>query len=254
MARHAAGRGQDPSSYAAPPPFTGAPATRGAAGTPPPIEEPAPDGPLLPAALSGAYLGSGRRGPFVMRLLRPTPTRVLVFSGGFAAQLLTLRSALSGVPVRVLSARSSAWAPVLQHGADARLLPGETSLAGHSGPLVVVDDLAEQRRAVREVGAWQCLLDVRTLPHAAGRDLALAFVQAFASADVAVFGVLNHDLAGAAARVWGLDERTTSELSAGLPAQAVAVVTRGKAAVVRVDATPTEAQVLRSAVLHSGAR
>lgn len=211
-------------------------------------------GQAVPAAATGAYLGTGRSGPFAVRLFRPVPTRVVVCSGGFAAQLLTMRAALSGTPVRVVSDRPSSWAPVLQHGADARLVPDDSPLLHQRGPMVVVDDRPDERRPLREVADWQCLFDLRTVRSGLGADAARSLLSSYARADVVALGTVDPHLADALARVFGLDDATRTRLAAGLPPQTVAMVTRGRAELVRVDATANEAQVLRSAVLHSAAR
>jgi hypothetical protein len=206
------------------------------------------------APATGAYLGTGSNGPFSLRLLRAAPTRVAVLSGGFVAQLLTLRAALSGTSVRVLSSRPSAWAPVLQHAADARIVPPQSPLLQQPGPMLVVDDLSGDSRPLRDVADWQCLVDLRSLPTRAGAPQVLSWLSPLATYDVAVFGVLTQEAVAAATRLWRLDERAASVLAGGLPPQAVALVSRGRAEVVRVDASSGEAQVLRSAVLHSTSR
>lgn len=202
----------------------------------------------LNAPATGTYLGTGRSGPFTLRVFRPAPTRIVVLSGGFAAQLVAMRAATSGAAVRVLTTRPSGWAPLLQHSPDARLVPDLGSLRGR-GPVMFVDDRMGAERPMVEVSDWQCLVDLRAIAVDSSVQGAPDGLLSFASADVVVLGVLSAAITAAAARVFDLDRADATTLAGGLPRQAVALVTRGRVELVRVDASATEAQVMRSAAL-----
>ncbi|WP_067431660.1 hypothetical protein [Nocardioides jensenii] len=198
----------------------------------------------VPAPTTGVYLGRNKSGPLTMRLFRPRGTRIAVFSGPLAAQLIALRAAQSGATVRVMSTREAAWGPVLRFGADARLLPptGPSQMSA-SGPQLLVDDRPDISRPFAEVPGWQCMLDVRVLGSDAAKQVDENRVASFGNADVAFFSVLGQSMAAAVGNVFDLREAAASLTV--VPPHAVAVVTRGSVQLVRLEPTGDERSALR---------
>ncbi|KRF14205.1 hypothetical protein [Nocardioides sp. Soil796] len=198
---------------------------------------------VVPAPTTGVFLGRNKSGPLTLRLLRPRGTRIVVFSGPYAAQLMSLRAAVSGVAVRIVTNREAAWAPTLRNGSDTRLVPANGPLPpAIQGPGLVIEDRPDEPRPLAEVSDWQCLLDLRNLPE--GHDEAdAARLSSFGNADVAFFGALSTTLANAAGRVFNLGDAAASLTV--VPPHAVAVVARGSVQLVRLEATPGERDALR---------
>jgi hypothetical protein len=198
----------------------------------------------LPAPATGILLGTDRTGAaFSLRLFRPVPTRIVVVSGPFLAQLVAMRASRLGVPVRVLSDQPSSWATVLQHGADARLVPDEDSpLLNISGPMVVIDERAT-RRNPRELADWQCRLELQAVQP----DAYASHGPSLAGSDLAAFGLITPDLAAAAAAAFGLDRAGLDLLRSAASPQSMTLVTRGRVEQVRVIASPDEVHAVRAA-------
>lgn len=191
---------------------------------------------VVPAPKTGVYLGSGRSGPVTVRLVRPTGTRVADFSGAAAALLLTLRAAVAGTPVHVMTDRQPMWTNILRQGRDAHSSPLQQAVARRHGPLVLVDDRPTDPQPIGEAVPWQCRIDVRTAWNE-------GFVAGFGSADVAVFPMLPAPVAEAVGNAFGLGDGAGALLV--VPRHSVAVVTRGQVKLVRLDPTTSEAQLLR---------
>lgn len=198
---------------------------------------------VVPAPTTGVHLGRNKSGPMTMRLFRPRGTRIVVFSGLHTAQLITLRAAVTGAVVRVMSAREAAWLPVLHQGSDARLLPPDGQQFA-PGPRVLTDDRPDDGRPFGEADDWQCLIDVRTLGSDDPRLVDESRISGFGAADVAFFSVLNTSLATLVGGVFDLGEAAASLTV--VPPHAVAIVTRGHVQLVRMEATNEERAVLRS--------
>lgn len=212
-----------------------------------PYRTPIPEGQAVPAPTTGIYLGVGPNGPLTMRLFRQRGTRIVVFSGIYAAQLLALRAAVSGAAVGVISSNPAPWSALAQHAANVRLMSPATGVPRGTGPMLIVDDRPEQPRSLEEPSEWQCVIDVRTLRHDTAADSPASHLADLAQADVAVFDVLSREMAVTAGNVFGLGQDDAAALTV-VPRHAVAVVSRGTVRLVRWDASAAENQVLRTAL------
>lgn len=197
-----------------------------------------------PAPMTGVYLGRNKSGPMTMRLFRPRGTRIVVFSGLFTAQLITLRAAVTGASVRVMTGRESAWMPLLQQGSDSRLLPPQGQQQLGAGPRLLTDDRPDDGRPFGEADDWQCLVDVRTAGSDDPRLVDESRIGGFGGADVAFFSVLKPPLASLVGTAFGLGDASASLTV--VPPHAVAIVTRGSVQLVRLEATQEERAVLRT--------
>ena len=197
-------------------------------------------GQVLPAPTTGVFLGRNKEGPLSLRLFRRRGTRMAVFSDPHVAQLLTLRAAVGGATVRVVTQRHAIWTPSLRHGLDAQIAPATAYLpVVQPGPSLFVDDLPDAPRPTGEVTDWQCLLHVRTLD---GQHLDSARVANFAHVDVAFFSALPGPLAAEVGQMFDLGEAAASLTV--VPPHAVAVVARGRVQLVRPELSAAERTTL----------
>lgn len=201
-------------------------------------------GQVLPAPTTGVFLGRNKEGPLSLRLFRRRGTRMAVFSDPDVAQLLTLRAAVAGAAVRVVTQRHTIWTPALRHGMDAQIAPVTGYLpVVQPGPSLFVDDLPDAPRPTGDVNDWQCLLHIRTLD---GQPLDATRIASFAHVDVAFFGALSSPLAADVGQLFDLGEAAASLTV--VPPHAVAVVARGRVQLVRPELAAGE----RTALLDAG--
>ena len=200
----------------------------------------APGG-AVPAPTTGIYVGENRAGPVRLRLFRQQGTRMVVFSAPRLAQLLTLRAAVSGVRVRILTQQQAAWMPALRHGSDAQFSPiNSAALAVPAGPNLLVEDLPDSPRHGADITDWQCLIHVRDLDDAA---LAAGRLSTFAHVDVVALGALSAPAAAEVGRMFNLGKGAASLTV--VPPHAVALVTRGRIELVRPEPTAAERTALQ---------
>lgn len=188
------------------------------------------------APRSGLLLGTGVSGPVVLRLFRPTGTRVAAVSALLPVQLLVLRAAAGGVQVRVRTARPRQWQPLLARGTDAAAVGVTSDLPAPAGPSLVVDDRPEETRRLGETVPWRCRIDIRS-PASSG-DL-----RTLIGADVLLVGELLPDLALAATSGMGVSAPNLAQLTSPVTGT-VAVLRRGGLDHVTLDPSAEERQLL----------
>jgi hypothetical protein len=180
----------------------GAPACDGHVVTPLAVD--AIGAPLRP---SGVLLGRNRRGAAVtVRLLRPAPTRTVLYGGPSAAGWLTLRALAAGASVGVQTTRPDAWSRLANActGLPCQLVRlGQPLAADHpsaAGPQLIITDAGGQLvNLAADNTPWRTHLLVRDLVTVADFD-------ALAAANIVLLQPLPPESAALLARALGLPE------------------------------------------------
>jgi type VII secretion protein EccE len=161
----------------------------------------------LPLGDDGLMLGINRHSEAVtVRLFRPEPTRIALFGGLRAAQLVTLRAVAVGATVIVHSGRPAAWEHLARAAGEGMVLvpPGRPVEPPPATPLrpqlVVVDIGAVGAPGVPVMeGPWRSSLLVRD-------ELTAADVDALVRADLVLLQPLNPSEAALAGQALALGE------------------------------------------------
>ena len=197
-----------------------------------------PAGARVSAPRSGLYLGASSGTGVTLRLFRHSGTRLVAVSALAPVQLLALRAASAGVPVRVITTRPGLWQHLLAHGSDAGAVPPGTELVAPAGPSLVIDNHPDETGQLGDAAPWRCRIEVRS-------PATVADLRMLVHADVMLIGRMLPELAIAATSSFGVPVPNLAQLTTPAPGT-VSALHRGAMDSVQLDVTEDEAQLLSS--------